>query len=126
MVAQIHPFPTLESPAPFEPVRPWLTWDHQQPPLKGTIYYAIALWVPNKGVHWKPRRPDEVPPMVAGRFTILFWESTSLEIVVRDVLDHNERQLRRGKRIRCWAVSVTMVCGHDKTARVVEGGADHA
>jgi hypothetical protein len=125
MIAHLgNPFTVVPVP---ESCRVFKTWDFLQPPIPGQICYAIALWRPCKGCTWRPSRPDVIPPLTEGRYSLIFWESRDSAIVIRDVLDYNVRQLenakkRRNRRIISWAASVQMIAGHDHTARILEGG----
>ena len=114
---------------PVDP-RSWKTWDSLQPPLPGQLCYAVAFWRARKGCTWRPTRTDAIPPLAEGRYTIVWWESRSVDVVLRDAGEHNGRQLERARgrdgRVRLWAVAVQMVAGHDHTARILQGGIDHA
>lgn len=70
------------------------------------------------------RTVDCIPPMHVGKRSI-FFACRVLAYVVRDCREFNERELLRlkpGRAVKLWAVPVSVVCGFDETARVVEGG----
>lgn len=94
------------------------------PVRNGEPCFAILLYNPPKRSKWRPRTVDAIPPMHLGKQTI-FFPSRVLGVILHDVAEFNASTLLRlkpGKRIRCWAVAVEMVCGFDETARVVIGG----
>ncbi len=94
------------------------------PVANGEPCFAILLYRPPKRSKWRPRTVDCIPPMHVGKRSI-FFACRVLAYVVRDCREFNERELLRlkpGRAVKLWAVPVSVVCGFDETARVVEGG----
>ncbi len=97
-------------------------------PVQGELCFGMLMWRARRDSKWIPPSVDAVPPLIGGRFTILWSIARDLPPVLRDVIDSNVESLKRANkrgRVRTWAVPVQAVYGFDETARIVDvkGGA---